>query len=65
MKILEHQINVMEGVLDKMLCRIVTVDAIQFDFMPEKGTIDSVIILRRLQEEYYAPKKNCLSVLCN
>ena len=34
-----------------MLCRIVTVDEIQFGFMPERGTIDAVFILRRMQEE--------------
>ena len=32
----------------KRLYRIVTVDEMQFEFMPERGTIDSVFILRRL-----------------
>ena len=38
-------------------CRIVTVDKIKFGFMPERGTIDAVFILRRLQEEYHAKGK--------
>ena len=29
----------------------------QFCLMPEKGTIDAVFILRRLQEEYHAKGK--------
>ena len=30
---------------------MVKVDKMQFGFMPEKGRIDAVFILRRLQEE--------------
>ena len=40
--------------LGKRLCRIVTVDEMQFGFMPERGTIDAVFILSRLQEEHHA-----------
>ena len=29
----------------------------QFDFMPERGTIDAVLILKRHQEEYKAKRK--------
>ena len=29
--------------------RILTVNKIQFDFMPERGTIGAVLILRRIQ----------------
>ena len=36
-----------ERVLEKRLCRIVTVSKIQFGCMPERGTIDAVFILRR------------------
>ena len=34
-----------------------SVDEMQFDFMPERGTIDAVFILRWLQEEYGAKGK--------
>ena len=34
-------------------CRIVSVDEMQFGFMPVRGTIDAVFILRRMQEEYH------------
>ena len=29
----------------------------QFGFMPERGTIDAVFILRRMQEEYHTKGK--------
>ena len=40
--------------LEKGLHRIVTVGKMQFCFMPVKGTVDAVFILRRMKEEYYA-----------
>ena len=46
-----------------MLHRIVTVDEMQFGFIPEKATIDAVLILRKLQEEYHAKVKSCIGVL--
>ena len=36
---------------------IVIVYKMQFGFMPERGTIDNVFILRRMQEEYHAKVK--------
>ena len=48
-------------VFEKMLCRIVYVDEMQFGFMPDRGTIDAVFILRRMQEDYHAMgKKGCM-----
>ena len=34
-----------------------SVDEMQFGFMPETGTIDAVFILTRMQEEYHAKGK--------
>ena len=56
-KRLELGMHVVEGVIKKMARRIVTVDEIQFGFMPERGTIDTVFIFRRVQEEYLAKRK--------
>ena len=53
-KLLEHGMKVVERVLVKRLRRIVSVDEMQFGFMPERGTINAVLILRRLQEEHHA-----------
>ena len=47
--------------LEKRLRRIVTADEMQFGFMPERGTIDTVFILRRQQREYHA-KGNKFSI---
>ena len=58
-KLLEHGMKVVERVLGKTFHRIVTVDEMQFGFMPDIGRIDAVFILRRLQEEYHARGKKC------
>ena len=55
--------KVEERVLEKRLRRMVSVDEIQFGFLPEGGTIDAVFMLRRLQEEYYAKVKSDVCVL--
>ena len=47
-----------KGVREKRICRIVTVSEMQFGFIPERGTIDAVFILRRMQEEYHTKEKN-------
>ena len=52
--LLQHGMKVVVRVLEKRLCRILTVDEMQFGFMPERGIIDAVFILRTLQEDYYA-----------
>ena len=54
---LEHEKKVVGRVLGKRLCIIVTVDEMQFGFMPEKESIDTVLILRIMQEEYHAKVK--------
>ena len=47
-KLPEHGMKVVKMVLDKGLCRIVSVDEMQFGLMSETGTIDAVFILRRM-----------------
>ena len=53
-KLLEHGMKVVERVLEKRLRSIVFFDEMQFGLMSERGTIDAVFILRRMQEEYHA-----------
>ena len=53
-KLLEHGMKVVQRVLEKRLHIIVSVGEMKFGFMPERGTIYAVFILRRLQEEYHA-----------
>ena len=54
-KLLEHGMKVVE--FEKSLWAIVTVNEMQFGFMPERGIIDATFILMRLQEEYHAKGK--------
>ena len=56
-KLLEHAMKIVERVMEKRLRQMVTIDKMQFGFMPGKGTIDAVFILRRLQEEYRDKEK--------
>ena len=44
----------------KRLCRIVFIDEMNFSFMPERGTIDAVFILGRMQEEHHSKRKSCI-----
>ena len=48
-----------------MLCRLLTVNEAQFDFATERGTIDAVFILKMLQEEYHAKRKNLYMCFVN
>ena len=56
-RLLEHGMKGMERALEKRPHRIVSVDKMQFGFMPERVAIDGVFILNRLQEEYHAKGK--------
>ena len=49
-KFLEQGMKAVERVFEKRLCIIVSVDEMQFGFAPVRGTIDSVFILRWIQE---------------
>ena len=50
--------KIVEKVLERRMRCMVKVDKMQFGFMPGKGTIDAVFILRRLQEEHLDKEKS-------
>ena len=56
-KLLEHAMKIVEKVLERSMQRMVKVEEMQLGFMPGKGTIDAVFILRSLQEEYLDKEK--------
>ena len=56
-KLLEHAMKIVEKVLERRLRHMVKVDEMQFGFMLGKGTIDAVLILRRLIQEYLDKEK--------
>ena len=43
--------------LEKRLCRVVSVEEMQFGFMPERLTTNAVSILRRLHEGHHVDGK--------
>ena len=61
-KLLVHGMGVVERLLEKRFHRIVFVDEIQFDAMPEGGAIEAVFVMKKMQEEYHAKVKK--SYMC-
>ena len=56
-KLLEHAMKIVGGVLENRIRRLVTTDDLQFDFMPGKGTTHALHILRKMQEEFCEREK--------
>ena len=46
-----------EKVLDGRLSEVVDIDKMQNGFMPGRGTVDAVFVLRRLSEKFRAKNK--------
>ena len=63
-KHLEHGMKVVVRVLGKMLGRIVSVDQMQFGFMPERGTIDAAFILKKDARRVSCHRKKVVCVFC-
>ena len=51
-KVLKHEMKIVERVLQKRIKTLVEVDDMQFGFMPGRGMTDALFIVRRMQEEY-------------
>ena len=51
-KLLEHAMKIVERVLKNRIRGLVTINDMQFGFMPGKGTTHALFILRRMQEEF-------------
>ena len=56
--------EVVERVFEKRLRRIVSADEMQLSLMPEKGIIDAVFIMKRMQEEYHAKGNKLYICFC-
>ena len=57
-RLLEHALKVLERVIEARVRRIVKIDDMQFGFMPERGTMDAIFIVRQLQEKFLAKNKD-------
>ena len=56
-KLLEQPMKVLEKVLENRIRCQVSIDNMQFGFMPGKGTTDAIFIMRQVQEKHQAKKK--------
>ena len=56
-KLLEHGMKVLEGVLEKRLRWKMKIDDMQFGFVPDKGTVDAIFMVRQLQEKFLEKRK--------
>ena len=63
--LLEQPLKVLEGVLEKRIRCQVSIDNMQFGFMPGKGTTDAIFIMRQVQEKYQVKKKKLYYALVN
>ena len=50
---MEHAFKLLDGCLHD----VVYIDKMQYGFMPGRGTVDAVFLLRRLSEKFRAKKK--------
>ena len=57
-KLLEHGMKVAERVLERRIRALVDIDQMQFGFITGKSTIDTIFIVRQLQEKHLAKNKD-------
>ena len=65
LKLLDHVMKVFERVIEKLIWEKVDIDAMQFGFMPGKGTTDAIFLVRQLQEKYLGKKKKLFFAFVN
>ena len=49
----EHAAKIVEMVLERQILALINLNRTQFGFMPGRGTMDAIFIVRRMPEEYY------------
>ena len=56
-KLLEHAMKIVDRVLESRIRGLITIDDMQFGFVPGKGTAHALFILKRMQEEFHGREK--------
>ena len=56
-KLLEHAIKIVEKVLERRILTLISLNEMQFGFMPGKKTVDAIFIVRKMQVEYQKKDK--------
>ena len=51
-KLLEHAMKIIERIQKRQVLTLINVNKMQFGYMPRKGTVAVIFIVRRMQEEY-------------
>ena len=57
LKLLDHVMKGIERVIEKIISERISIDDMQFGFMPGRGTTDAIFILRQLQEKHLAKNR--------
>ena len=63
-KLLEHAFKLYEKILDGRLHEVVDIDKMQYGFLPGRGTVDAVFVLRRPTEKCRAKNKEVVFCIC-
>ena len=58
LKLTDHVLKVLERTVEKHIREIISVDEMQFGFMPGVGTTDAIFNMRQLQKKYLAKRRN-------
>ena len=59
---LKHALKLYKKVLDGRLIELVDIDKVQYGFMPRRGTVDAVFVLRRLSQKFGAKNNKLLFI---
>ena len=52
LKLTEHILKDIEPIIENFIHNIVKIDNMQFGFMPDRGTKDTIFVVRQIQEAY-------------
>ena len=58
LKLQEHETKILEHILNTIIWKQVSINNMQFGFMPDRGTTHAIFIFGQLQEKYLQEKKN-------